>query len=223
MLNSDAEHPPSCQSISHTGPEFNPGSNQAHTCDHIIRAMMDASPVPMCAVDSERNIRLSNPAFHKITRALQGIWASSRVTFQSSDTCETLRQGILQTLSDGKQGQASIPVSTGAQEISVLIHPLSVSNLVLLTFLPPHDLTLEGPHLQRALQVKWSLSRREADCGILLSQGKTARRIAQDRDVSIATVRTQLQAIREKLGVASSLEAAVMINGFARPTRTQSI
>lgn len=72
-----------------------------------------------------------------------------------------------------------------------------------------------GEACKTRLQQAFGLTVKEADTALSLSEGMTAGAIAEDRGVSITTVRTQLQMIREKLGVTSSLAAAAEIRALA--------
>lgn len=54
------------------------------------------------------------------------------------------------------------------------------------------------------------LSPRERDVLLALMRGETAKQIANRHDVSLATVRSQIQSVLSKLGVRSQLEAVVL-------------
>lgn len=66
-----------------------------------------------------------------------------------------------------------------------------------------------------AMADAFKLTRREAEIALALAGGLTPASIADDRAVSLETVRTQIKSILKKLGVASAPELIRILNGFA--------
>lgn len=62
-----------------------------------------------------------------------------------------------------------------------------------------------------SLREKYCLSETEALIAKLIAEGNSIRKITNIRHVSVATVRSQLRQLREKMGVSSSLEIASKI------------
>jgi DNA-binding NarL/FixJ family response regulator len=87
---------------------------------------------------------------------------------------------------------------------------------------PEHrQFLIERYHSQRAqaLEVEErlrKLSERESAVLAQLARGRRAQQISEDFGVSIATTRTQIRAVLQKLEVNSQLEAVVLLNEYRR-------
>jgi len=189
--------------------------------ERLMSDILETCEAALCAVDQDRTIQFSNPAFQKLSRQCPSLANASRVAGLNKPESLALKQAILKTLDHQSPRTVYMPLTDGHNGMSVLIAPLPNAPLALLTVIPLQSGKIDKSQLQQFLRTKWSLSRREAECAILLSQGKPAKRIAEERGVSLPTIRTQLQAIREKLGVESSLEAAAMISRIVQPQTSQ--
>lgn len=190
--------------------------------ERLMSDIFEICDVALCVVRIDRRIQFANPAFRELSRNCPSLTSSSCVAVSTQPESVALKQAIESTFEDGKSRNVSLPFIGGTCGTSVQISVLPNSTHVLLTIIPLQKNRLEKVKLSEVLRTKWSLSRREAECAMLLSQGKPAKRIAEERGVSLPTIRTQLQAIREKLSVESSLEAAAMINRVAHPQTTHS-
>ncbi|MEM5518803.1 alpha/beta hydrolase [Henriciella sp. AS95] len=81
------------------------------------------------------------------------------------------------------------------------------------------DVHLDKSMGERLTEV-YGLSDAEVDVSLRLSRGDTPERIAEDRVAKLATVRTQIRAILNKLGVSSVTEAVRLLAGFGATINT---
>jgi DNA-binding CsgD family transcriptional regulator len=198
------------------------GPHPKHRGERLMLDIFEVCDIALCVIRLDRTIQFANPAFRKLGRNCPSLTNASPVAVSAQPESLVLKQAIQNTFEDAAPRSVTMPFGEEVGGTRVLISALPSSELVLLTIIPLQNSRLEGVRLSEVLRTKWSLSRREAECAILLSQGKPAKRIAEERGVSLPTIRTQLQAIREKLGVESSLEAAAMISGAAHPQTVHS-
>lgn len=183
----------------------------------LLPAMVESCPVALCIVDAVRQVHFANAEFKQMMRLCAALGQGTRIAVQNSPSATELRNGIAAVSETGCAQTIQITMPDHMHDLSVLITSMAAQSLVLLTIIPPRTMMISKEQQYRTLRLKWSLSQREAECALQLGQGLTAQRIADAQNVSLATVRTHLQAIREKLVVNNSLEAAIMIARLSRP------
>ncbi|MEM9601207.1 MAG: helix-turn-helix transcriptional regulator [Pseudomonadota bacterium] len=200
------------------GPQYNQSILSSASPERLISAdaalqadLINACPVALCVVDASRKIRFANPEFLQLIRTCPALGNANSVAIRSDAESLDLRRAIADVLQGHVGKTVHMPLSDHIHGLSVLVTRLPGGDQVMLTVVPPRALMVDDCQMQRALRLRWALSEREAECALLLGQGMTAQRIADARGVSLPTIRTHLQSIREKLGVGSSLEAAAMI------------
>lgn len=184
--------------------------------DDLLPDMVKACPVALCAVDQNRKIHYANAEFQHLVRLCPTLGSTTHIAVRSGSASLDLRAAVIDVIESGEGRTVHISLPDHAHGLSVLVTPLTVQGRVLLSVLPPRALMIDHRQIQRAVRLRWSLSEREAECALLLGQGMPAKRIAEMWGVSLPTIRTHLQSIREKLGVGSSLEAAAMIGNLSR-------
>lgn len=144
--------------------------------------------------------------------------ASIRVTEQgvyftnNPAECERIRQAALevsrQTSShDSPEAFAmSLRLNESRLPISVLVTPLADKNHTIHAYAPRAAMIISDPEyscpvLPRHLEKSYGLTSAEAEIALALTQGLCVDEIAANRDVSVATVRTQVRSMLRKTGV----------------------
>jgi len=187
----------------------------------VFAAIFETCETAYCAVGRDRVIQFANPAFRALVRTHPALANVSCVAVTASPESLTLRRVIADVIDSDAAMTVRMPSSERPCGLTIRVEPLTSmgkdADIVLLSIAPLQNPAPSRTQLRHILQAKWALSPREADCAILLSQGKSAKIIADERGVSLPTIRTQLQAIREKLGTQSSLEAAAIIAQIGKP------
>ena len=186
---------------------------QDKTFEHLLTAL----PLPICLLDKKRMYLFQNKAFEylrgKTTRFIIGNICKLSNAAANGD----LRDGI-DRISAGSPHETLYCSTIGAEEpLWVTLTPGVNIGDVMVTVLRPDLLTLDESVLENRLRQLFELTAMEAKCAVLLTQGSSAQEIAAKRGVSLPTIRTQLKAIREKMGVKTSLAIAAKVSKLSLP------
>jgi len=88
---------------------------------------------------------------------------------------------------------------------------------IVITVYAPNLSTIDAKRLTQRLEALFGLSPAEAQTALYLGRGLKAKDIAHARIVSLPTVRSQISAIRDKIGAATSLQAVAIITRLSLP------
>jgi DNA-binding CsgD family transcriptional regulator len=184
-----------------------------HTLDYT-RGVVDMVPQALVLIDGDGHILHANST----TKAAWPIPALERM-FQTRVGLQAIHKAFV-------SGQASTRIVVGDVDIKVQIDrviypvthlPLAENEVCIAKLeLPSQDLI---PAISRLTQ-RYSLSRSEAAVLALCADGQSIQMIARMRGVSDETARTQLRALRRKIGVHSQLELSAIVRQEKRNAMT---
>lgn len=182
------------------------GRGEAASPAALLHELGELMPDGVAILDEAAGLIFGNAAFRAAMSGCAG-WRDGvlRLTDPSHDL--RLRAALKRV---GETGEA-VTLELDAQTLRLT--PADMTGFIRLVAISK-DGVASGAQLAR-LQDAFGLTGKEADTALALSEGMPAGAIARERGVSINTVRTQLQMIREKLGVRSSLAAAAEIRALA--------
>lgn len=185
--------------------------------DKSFEYLMTALPLPVCVINEIGNYVFQNNAFDYLRQK------SSH--FIIGDNCKLTKRGsnyelfsrVKAVLAGSQQETLYLSNADPDETLWMTLTPTTVSGEVMVTVMMPDLMSLDSAALENRLQELFRLTSMEARCALLLAQGLCAQDIAQARDVSVPTVRTQLKAIREKLGVNTSLAVVAKVSKLGLP------
>lgn len=202
------------------------GETSIPHCDGPYHAMIMALPLPVGLIDYSGHIQFSNAAFQNIQSASHHFTAAGTFSLRERGAARQMKSAI-EALKFGPQDSSDIYVKPqnfnntsperGAEILWMRLQLIPNDNLIMVSIYAPNITALDGDGLALRLQNLFDLSSAEAATALCLAGGASAASIAQDRGVSLPTVRTQLCAIRTKMGVKTSLEAVVQITKLSLP------
>ncbi|WP_371395320.1 helix-turn-helix transcriptional regulator [Fretibacter rubidus] len=211
----------------------------ARGSDISLISVLGAIPLPMAVIDAHAQLQCANNAFHiaikhspielHAGRVILSV-KSAQMQFRNALTKEPAIQTSAEPqVASGCDIYVSSRPHTNPQDGALWLNLRPCSSggeaancksappYFVLSLLAP-DLMTTGPErLALRLQSIFGLSTAEALTAIWLGQGLSADDIAAQRDVSLPTIRTQLAAIRAKLGVETSSAAVHIITRLSLP------
>jgi DNA-binding CsgD family transcriptional regulator len=186
--------------------------------DGFFETLLRNIPLPVCLINGSHQILFSNPAFQFLREKAPQL--SRDLSFSILDK---KTQNSFMTASNRMfRGQSSsetvfIAGAKTHESLWATLTPSGDAGTILITILTPGLMREKRETMEQRLRTLFGLTRTEARCALLLARGMSAGTIAQQRGVSLPTVRTQLLAIRAKMCVTSSLAVAAQISKLAMP------
>ena len=186
---------------------------------HLMLGAFDAMEIAAFVCDAQGVVRHRTPRADAVLRDGRLRLIGQRLESRSHPETDTLRLliGRAGAVGNGTPGIARMLIRGDSPAI-----PIALDIVALPQRAPSFDLApgiliaVRGttPDRDRAtalLRMAYALSQSEADIAIALAEGISRDDIAQRRDVSAATVRSQLKAIFQKLGIHREAELRAIV------------
>jgi DNA-binding NarL/FixJ family response regulator len=183
---------------------------------HTGFAALEALPYGVIVASRSGEICFANAIANRLARDGQGLILGKRgVGLQASDPEEsqTLRQRVREAADGGSGGALRITRRINDTTLAVLVLPLpppyrELSGEIGLALVIVKNLADDKPPAASWPKMLWGLTEAEAQVALALFAGDDVEEIAQQRQVSVATVRTQIRQILMKTG-ASNLRGLI--------------
>lgn len=176
----------------------------------VDRALVNSFELAMLVVNSNSDLVYANRAGHGLLEGQDPLFLfDGRLCVAEARISSRLAHAIHNAISGGRPSGTIAPRRFGSGSVWLFASPLEMSgrNERLCTVVA-QDLQRQGAPRAPALRDIFGLTKAEAEVAEYLSDGMRAEDIANLRNVSTATLRTQIRAICEKLDVGRQSEVA---------------
>jgi DNA-binding CsgD family transcriptional regulator/PAS domain-containing protein len=193
-------------------------------------AALDALPLGVVVAAADGAIVFANTAAEGLARCDEGLRLGGRLTgLGAMQPLEAQRlRGLVYAVTHSEAGGMLRIIRRTQPPLAVLVAPLPTRLHPAMALAPSLALVLitdpaNGPVLAaQTLQQLFALTAAEAEVALALAAGRGAEDIAAEREVSLATVRTQIRQILEKTGALHLRDLVRLLAGLpaGRPPET---
>lgn len=184
--------------------------------DSFFETLLTNMPFPVCVINNLNKIIFANPAFHFLAQTCPQISEGAFFSLRDKQAQLSFATAFDKVLQERSSSETVFVAAAKPDEtLWTTLTPGGKPGTIMITILSPGLMSVGRETIEQRLRTLFGLTGMEARCALLLARGMSASAIAQQRGVSLPTIRTQLHAIRAKMRVTSSLAVVTQISKLA--------
>lgn len=169
----------------------------------ILRTLDALDAIAVLLNDDGRVCSMSRPAAVMLERGDVARIHARRIKFANEDDDKAVAAALLRTLSSSNDTANATSAILLSSHLAVEVHPLPRAHLIIAGSAAALMIVRAANKAERLrmLQDKYLMTVAEASVAAAIVDGCTVNEIAKQRNASVATVRSQVQAVFAKVGV----------------------